>query len=306
MRQLIPLLLILLLAAPAAGQTNDARSLVWQGVERHYTVYRPAQAARPAPVVVALSGLTQGLASLREWLRLDSVADEHGFIVAYPRPIARKWSYWRGGAVLLPDGSAEIDDVGFISAVVTALIAEGAADPARIYVTGLSRGALMSWTMACERADLFAGAAPISSAMSEWQRANCHPSRPLPVVAVDGTNDPVQFYDGWLSPPPIPLLLSVPETMGFWWRLNGCTGEKVIALPHREQDDPTRIWRFEWTGCTSGNTVALYRVNGGGHIAPSFVNHEATAPNFGPQSRDIESAEIIWDAFARSSPGKTP
>ena len=306
MRQIVPLLLMLLLGAPLAafGQTNEARSLVWQGVERHYTIYRSAQTGRPAPVVVALSGLTQSLENLRRWLQLDQAADQHGFVVAYPRPIARKWSYWRGGGVLLPDGSAEIDDVGFISAVVDALVKEGAADPAHIYATGVSRGALMSWTLACERADLFAAVAPVSSAMTEAQLASCHPTRPLPVIAVDGTNDPVQFYDGWLSP--TIHLLSVPETMAFWWRLNGCTGEKATRLPHRNRDDPTRILLLEWTGCATGNPVMLYRVSGGGHIAPSFTDHAADAPDMGRQSRDIETADVLWDAFARIGPGKPP
>jgi polyhydroxybutyrate depolymerase len=122
----------------------------------------------------------------------------------------------------------EVDDIGFISAVVDTLVKEGVADRARVFVTGISRGALMTWTLACERADLFAAVAPISSAMTETQQSNCHPSRPVPVIAVDGTDDTTQFYDGFIYAPPVPRLLSVPETMAFWWKLvSGCEDPRL-------------------------------------------------------------------------------
>ena len=304
-------LLVLLLMVPIAAfaQQDEARTMTWQGIERHYAVHRPAQGlSSPAPLVVALAGLEQDLESLHRWLPIDPVADHHGFVVAYPEAIGGKWSYWRGGGILVPDhGTEEVDDVGFISAVVGTLVKEGVADPARVYVTGISRGALMSWTLACERADLFAAAAPLSSAMTAWQESNCHPSRPVSIIAVDGTEDPVQLYDGFISQPPIPRLISVPETMAFWWRLNGCTGETVKRLTHRNRDDRTRIDLYEWTECASGGPVMLYRVVGGGHQPPSLTRYGPAPPeHFGWRSRDMETAEEVWNAFTTAVSPKAP
>ena len=250
MRWFMSLFLIVLPIAVSAKQ-EERRTIIWQGIQRAYVVHHVAQeAAFPVPMVVALAGLTQDLDSLHHWLPIDPVADQHGFAVAYPEALGRKWSYWQGGGVLLPgQDTEEVDDVGFVAAVVETLIKEGVADPARVYVTGISRGALLSWTLACQRADLFAAVAPLSSAMTAWQATNCHPSRPLPIVAVDGTEDPVQLYDGFIYAPPTPRLISVPETMAFWWRLNGCAGERARALPHRHDDDRTRVVLFEWTDC---------------------------------------------------------
>lgn len=296
-------LLLLLLATPvaASAQQDEARTMTWQGIERHYAVHRPAQSP-PLPLVVALAGLGQDLEGLRHWLPIDPVADQNGFMVAYPEAIGGKWSYWRGGGIAVPgQGGAEVDDVGFVAAVVATLIREGAADPARVYVTGISRGALMSWTLACERAELFAAAAPLSSGMTAWQEANCHPSRPVPIIAVDGTEDPVQFYDGFIFPAPVPRLISVPETMAFWWRLHGCTGETAKRLPHRERDDRTRIALHEWTGCASGGPVMLYRVSDGGHAPPSLTT-EAVSAEFGRRSRDMETAQEVWRGFAAAKP----
>lgn len=233
---------------------------------------------------------------LREELHLDPVADRESFAVAYPEAIEGRWSYWRGGGVLLPgQGSDEVDDVGFITAVLDALVAEGIADPARTYVAGISRGALMTWTLACQRPERFAAAAPLSSGMTEAHLAACSPTRPVPVVVVAGTADPVQPYDGWLFPPPTPRLLSIPETMEFWRRRHGCTGETAQQLPHREPEDRTRIQRFEWTGCASGGPVLLYRVTGGGHQPPSFTpNTDQARRSFGRRGQDMETAEEVW------------
>lgn len=300
----VVLLFLLMVPIAASAQQDEARTITWQGIERHYAVHRPIQgASSPAPLVVALGGLGSSLASLRRWLPIDPVADQHGFVVAYPEAIGGKWSYWRGGGVFVPGHvTEEVDDAGFIAAAVGELVWEGVADPTRVFLTGISRGALMSWTLACERADLFTAAAPLSSGMNAWQQSNCRPSRPVPIIAVAGTEDPVQFYDGFLLPPPVPRLLSVPETMAFWWGLHGWTGETVKRLPHRNRDDRTWIELYEWTGCASGGPVMLYRVNGGGHIPPSLTTGDPNRTRFGWRSRDIETAEEIWNGFAAIRP----
>jgi polyhydroxybutyrate depolymerase len=296
-------LLAAVLARPAAvsAQQDVSRSILWQGIERLYVLHTPEEGMPSrAPLVVALAGVEQNLESLRHWLPIDPVADQNGFAVVYPEAIGGKWSYWRGGGILLPGHhDEEVDDVGFIASVVETLIKDGVADPTRVYLTGVSRGALMSWTLACERADLFAAVAPLSSAMTATQKASCHPSRPLPAIAVDGTEDRAQPYDGFIYPSPAPRLISIPQTMELWWRLNGCTGESVKQLPQIPPDNRTWIELYEWTGCASGGRVKLYRVSGGGHAPPSLSLNSLPDPqSFGVRNHDIETAEEIWKAFS--------
>jgi polyhydroxybutyrate depolymerase len=305
----VGLLIALFLPVAAYAQRDEVRSVFWQGIERHYTLHLAGLSLpAAAPLVVALAGLGQDLNSLRRWLQLDPVADQHRFVVAYPEAIDEKWSYWHGGGILVPDHSTEdVDDVGFITAVVGALVSEGTVDPSRAYLTGISRGALMSWTLACERADLFDAIAPISSAMTAWQTSNCHPSRPVPIIAVDGTDDPIQPYDGLTSPPPIPRLTSVPETIAFWRRLNGCTDLTEKPLPHRDHEDRTRINLYEWTECAGGGPVMLYRVDGGGHPPPTLATVDPPSPEqFGLRSSDMETAQEIWNVFTTIKPLKAP
>lgn len=286
------------------GPSGDRdATMLWQGVERSYVLHWPAGLKRPAPLVVALHGRDQDLASLRQWLAMDAEADKGGFAVVYPQALGLLWNYWQNSEATVPGHPDEaIDDVGFIAAVVGDLVREGVAAPDRVYLTGISRGALMSWTLLCRRADLFRAVAPLSSAMTAWHQAHCAPARLVPVIAVDGTTDPVQAYDGFLDPPsphPVPRLISVPETMEFWWQRHGCTAERITALPRAPNaDNPTRVMHYEWTGCAKGGGVTLYRVNNGGHMPPSRDRADDDVKRFGLRNHDVETAALIWQAFA--------
>ena len=120
----------------------------------------------------------------------------------------------------------------------------------------------------------------------------------MPIFAVDGTNDLIERYDGWLFP--TGRVLSVPETMDFWRGQHGCTSQKATSLPHRIAADPTRLLLVEWTGCSAEDAVRLYRVNGGGHHVPSFtpVPDDDWARQAGRQNHDIETIGEFW-AFAK-------
>lgn len=295
------LLLTILLPPNAGAQETLRRTMMHGGVERTYELrLPPSRTGAPLPLVLSLHGLSQSprpLEGHRSWLPMDPVADREGFAIAYPEAIGGRWSYWPGTGVPLPNG-AEVDDVAFVAALLESLVAEGLADPRRLYAVGISRGAVLAWVLGCRLSDRLAAIAPLSSGAREPPLAGCTPTTPPAVMAVAGNADPVQPYDGWLDPPPLGRLLSVPETMELWRRLHGCTGQAFEALPHRERADPTRIARISWTGCASGLPVVLYRVAGGGHQPPSFTpNSEAERTRFGRRAGDMETAEDVWRFF---------
>jgi polyhydroxybutyrate depolymerase len=281
-------------------RADEVLTLTHQGIERTATIHRPAALpAGPTPVVIGLYGHHQTIEKFRDWLHLDVTADRERFLVVYPEAIERDWSYGRPIIKAMPTVNGEpADDLGFIRAIIDNLIETKRADPDRIYVTGLSRGGLMTFTIACALADRIAAAAPLITGMTEFQRQDCKPAKAVAMMAVDGTNDPVQSYDGWLYP--LGHLLSVPETMEYWRLQNGCNGQHFKTLPHRDSSDPTRIWLFDWTGCQ--RPLRLYRVNGGGHQVPSYsANSEADVKMFGSRNRDIETADEIWSFFKNLS-----
>ncbi|HVG50203.1 MAG TPA: PHB depolymerase family esterase [Xanthobacteraceae bacterium] len=284
----------LTLALLSSAQADPKLAINHQGVERLATLHRPqAIASVPSPLVVALHGLGQSVESLQEWLHLDAASDREKFSVVYPEAIGRKWSYGRpiDGPMPTVNGKT-VDDVGYIRNLIDGLVTMKIADPERIYVTGMSRGGLMTFTLVCALSNKIAAAAPLITGMTDHQREDCRPARPVPLLVVAGTNDESQWYDGYIAPQG--RLLSVPETMEYWRARNGCTKETATSLPHRDVNDPTRIRMIEWTNCRNDAQLKLYRVNDGGHRLPTFSpSNEQTDKTFGAVNHDVETADEI-------------
>jgi len=290
--------LVFLLSASGL-RAEQSGSVEHQGVARPYLMHLPQGKSGALPLVVYLHGLRSDDWHNHSWPELDATADREGFVATYPEAIKGRWNFSGQRDEKMKIGDEPADDIGFLAKLIDDLVSRGVADPKRVYAIGESRGSLMSFELMCRLADRIAAAGALISGMIAGQRDACAPSRAVPVFALAGTADPVQFYDGWLLPSG--RLLSVPETMEFWRVRHGCTGQTLTELPHRLGDDTTRLTLIQWTGCTTENAVRLYRVDGGGHRVPSL----RTAPEqewekkFGRQNHDIETIDTFWD-FAKS------
>lgn len=280
-----------------ADEADQVIRLQHQGVERIAVLHQAAGTATPAPLVIALHGRGQTTRQLRDDLKLDAVADREGLVVLYPDAVDLTWSYGRPINQPMPMvGSDPVDDIGFIRRLLDDLVSGRIADTRRVYVVGSSRGGLMTFTLACTLDDRIAAAAALITGMTDHQRDECRPSRPVPMLALAGTNDRTQAYDGWLLA--AGRLLSVPETMEFWRALHGCTQQDGRSLPHRDKNDRTRILLVEWSGCKSAARLRLYRVEGGGHLLPSLAPVEPTPPSkSGLRNNDIDTADEVWAYF---------
>jgi len=122
-------------------------------------------------------------------------------------------------------------------------------------------------------------------------------ARPMPVVMINGTADPMVPYRGG----EVGLrggrgrVWSAEQTAGFFARRDGCGSRSVVALPHRDATSDTSVAQITWRDCKVTGGVALYRIEGGGHALPG---RRALAPRLlGPSNFDIQSAEVILDAF---------
>jgi polyhydroxybutyrate depolymerase len=276
-------------------RANEVLTIVHQGAARTAVMHRPKGVNEPRPLVVALHGLSGTGASMRPWSGFDAVADREKFTVVYPDAVEKSWSYGRPINLPMPTiGGETVDDVGFIRLLIGELVARKVADPDRIYIAGVSRGGLMAYTLACALADRIAAAAPLIHGMTEYQREDCRPVRPVPILVLAGTRDSAFGNQGRTG-----RLLSISETMGFWRTLHGCTRRTPVALPHRDETDATRVEVVTWTGCASGKQIVLYRVIGGGHQLPSLVQHPSplSVEKFGRRNRDFETAEAVWAFF---------
>ncbi|MGY4342360.1 poly(3-hydroxybutyrate) depolymerase [Bradyrhizobium sp. LM2.9] len=184
-----------LVAALAAASAASADTIDIDGVKRSYTAQLPAK--RLVPLVVVLHGKTQRGADMMTRTAWPQVAKREGFAVVFPDGLNHAWADARTKAgPALRGPPAGTDDVAFIAKLVEKLVANGTADPRRVYVTGISNGGAMAMTLVCARADLFAAGASVIMNLTDEAAVTCHPSRPLPMLLMNGTADPLVPYEG--------------------------------------------------------------------------------------------------------------
>lgn len=160
------------------------------GVDRTYRLYQPAGLPPSAPLVVMLHG---GFGSAKQAERSygwDELADSEKFAVVYPNGSHRAWNA-NGGGCCGRSARDGVDDVAFISATVADIAKNVRIDSARIYATGMSNGAIMSYTLACNT-QIFAAIGPVSGT----QLDPCQSPHPTSVMHIHGTGDPLVRYTG--------------------------------------------------------------------------------------------------------------
>jgi len=286
---------------------DQARSIIWQGLERTYHIYVPLSydKTKQMPLVIALHG-GFGTGKAMEKLTLggfNRLSEKEGFIVVYPDGIERGWNDGRGAEETRWRAHKEnIDDVGFISALIDHLAKELNIDEKRVYVTGISNGALMSSRLACELTEKIAAIAPVAGTIAERMFPRCSPSKPISVLIIHGTDDPLALWEGgirgfaWKT---TGRSISVPDMVRFWVTHNLCSTRPVVTYEQdKDPQDGTRV-RKEVYGNGKGETeVILYAIEGGGHTWPGGWQYWSEKI-IGKTSRDIDANEVIWFFFKK-------
>lgn len=298
---LVAIGLALVLAGPLRAQPAPEGSLSTRDLRvgketRRYLLYTPAGVTGPAPVVVALHGAMQTPQSFRAYFGLDAAARKHGFIVAYPEGEGRVWNDARPAAMRLKAMLRPGDDVPFLVLLARTLVSEGIADPARIYLTGISNGGFMVERMACEAPQPFAAFSAIMATAPADAREECRPGRAVPILFIHGTADSVIAYDGFWTP--LGATLSAPDSAALFAKLNDCPAPpRRRSLPDLDRADGTTVREAAWEDCRDGSRVVLMSVERGGHTPPVRgveTKADLASPFLGLRNHDIDSGEEVW------------
>ncbi|WP_051356969.1 alpha/beta hydrolase family esterase [Azorhizobium doebereinerae] len=284
------------------------RTLSVGAEQRSYLLSRPAGVLGPQPTVIALHGAGESAEGFMGYVGLEPTAAQNRFVAVYPQGIGRVWNDGRPAAMRLKAVLTPGDDVAFLIALTQQLVAEGIADPNRIYLMGISNGGFMVERMACEHADLYAAFSVIMATAPANYREQCRPSRPVPIMFIHGTADPVIAWDGFWTP--MGATLSAPDSAELYASLNGCASSEAESLPDLDRIDGTSVTLRRWSGCAAPGEVALYRVERGGHQSPARVktSPELATVFLGLRNHDIDAGAESWALFARHSlaPGAGP
>lgn len=273
------LAVVLALASVGSAQELPPRPIEFGGVTRTYRIYIPPklEANRRVPLVLVLHGAGGTGEKLGGTTRFNEVADKNGFVVVYPDGFEKHWNDLRG----IPEWTAHaknIDDVGFLSALIDRLVTQDQVDSRRVFVTGISNGGLMSHRLGCELSGKIAAIAPVVRTLTVRLSERCKPSRPVPVLMFFGTADKLVPFEGGeqkmgsISTP----VLSARQTIDRWASLDGCG-----AAPAVENIATRAGERLSFSSCKQGSEVIGYILEGAGHSWPPGA------------------AEVIWSFFEK-------
>lgn len=256
------------------------------GRTRRYLLHVPRRhdSTKPVALVMVLHGATQSPQSAEQMSRMSELADKHDFIAVYPSGTSRhsgdRIPTWNSGACCAYAMENKIDDVGFLSALIDRLIRENNVDPKRVFVTGISNGAMMSYRLACELSAKIAAISPVEGA----QDIPCHPNDRVSLLVFHGTADRLVPFNGGSTPFQVGSKRTdtpVLDTVSFWVKQDGCS-------PTPEHAETPEVHTDFFSGCQNGSAVSLYAIQGGRHMWPGLHisgNH-------------VPASDLIWAFFS--------
>jgi len=292
-------------AAPLAPAVTLTETLHSGGRERTYRLVLPKgfDKAKPAPLVLALHG---GGGTAEQFDRstrghFGREAQKRGWVVVFPQGVAKGWNDGRPLTSLRDRRRKGVDDVAFLSTLIDHLHATRGIDRTRVYATGMSNGGFMSYRLGLDLADKIAAIAPVCANLAKVHDGK-RPARPVGLLAINGTKDPLVPYAGGyvkVFGRKRGAILSVDETLRRWTAFNGCTKPPTTtALADKAPKDGTRAYLVAWPACRKGARVRQIRIEGGGH---TWAGGTQNLPRLlvGAMCKDFDAVPMIFAFFAK-------
>lgn len=282
---------------------NINRTILVDGLQRTYIIHLPPAfgTAQKMPLIFALhggGGTAKGAIGI---YNLEPLADKNNFIIVYPDAIHKAWNIpGMASRVKNPDTAA--DDAHFISVLLDTMIAHCKADDKKVFCTGISRGAMFSFYLAEALNERITAIAPVCGGISQTMAKTYSLKKPLPVLMINGTADPLVNYSGGYGKMnkrnegnEDADMLPAEDLVKKIVSLNHCNAlPKTMALPDADATD----------GCTASEylydcgdvTVDFIKIENGGHTWPGGTQY---LPKFiiGRLCKDFSASKKIFDFF---------
>lgn len=274
----------------AYGGNN--RQLTVQGRSRSYYLYTPKSyhSHRPMPLVLVFHGHGGSGRSIARVSRFNTLAEQKGFIVAYPDGIGQEWS-------LTSNSKTHVNDVSFTTALIDHLQQIRSIDNHRIYATGFSKGAILAQALACKLPNRIAAFSSVAGALPVRLKSNCQPPTPVSILMINGTNDRSVPYHGE-DPQQRGALSSVPATVSFWRAHDGCPSSSQMRQISEGNSSDLKVKISRYSSCKSGSEVLLASVVGGGHFWPGGASSDMSINKLNNQL-GFSASRTSWNFFNR-------
>lgn len=282
-----------------AQQGTTCQSLTFNGGSRTYLLHVPSTFQKNSgALVIVLHGSGGNGLGMEIGTGFSSLADKHGFAVVYPDGLFESNGGQTNWAYFFNDFT---DDVGFFRQLIDALRSSVQPDPKKIYVTGLSSGALMSHRLGVQLSDLVAGIGVVEGALFENASVSAPPVppalAPTSVLILHGDQDTTVPCCG------TPTAASQDRTLSYWTgtSADNCLNFDTTALLCDSQGNITSVVEKDATNCLGNTEVKFYKLIGGIHTWYTVPMNVPGQVPFNPDfnsTTGITTTDVLWNFFA--------
>lgn len=245
------------------------------GGDRPVKLHVPAsyQCGSSAPLLFMLHGYTSTGDIEEFYFNLTAASDAKGFLYAHPEGTkdSQQSQFWNATDACCNFHGSKVDDSTYLVGLIDEIAAEYDIDPKRVYLFGHSNGAFMAYRMACDHADRIAAIGGLAGAMFQ-DPSKCAATEPVSVLAIHGTLDAsIAYAGGLIGANTYP---SATTTVADWAKIDGCEPTPDASGAPLDLDsvlmgadlsaNETTVSKY--VDCKAGASVALYTMQGGGHI----------------------------------------
>jgi len=272
----------------AKSQVTLYDTIEHDGMKRAFILYVPASYSgqEKVPLLFNFHGYTSSAHDQMYYGDFRSIADTSRFIIVHPQgTLLNGATHWNVGGWTI---GSKADDIGFTAALIDTLSARYRIDSLRIYATGMSNGGYMSIQLACRLSNRIAAVASVTGSMTHEMYNQCDPQRPVPLLQIHGTDDPVVPYKGasWT--------LAISKVLKYWVRHNHCDSVPIVTdLPDLNPNDGSTVKHMRYPNGDAGVSVEHFKIDGGGHTWPG------TAFGSSGTNYDINASAEVWKFLSR-------
>lgn len=265
-------------------------------LDRYFKVHIPKSFSKDKKntVIFALhgGGGNMEIQSNDEYYNLISFSEKNNTVMVFPNGFSEfksgKFATWNAGTCCAKARDQKIDDVKFIKNIYSFLETKLKMDKKKVFAIGMSNGAMMSYKLACEMPDVFAGIAAVAGTDNT---VNCEHASPISLIHFHAKNDDHVLFEGGLGPKAINKeaesnFNSVDYSIKKWLKINKCTNDKkrIVNLKDAFCD--------LYSKCSNKTKIQLCVTQNGGHSWPGGKKILGTTP-----TSTISANEILWEFF---------
>ena len=280
------LLLLLLTTAVTriAGSQPVRDSLQVEGYYRSFQFNKPTKQLRDASLVFVLHGSGgSGEAQMAGTAKLLNKTATENVLFVYPDGYKHYWNECRKASGAEAN-KININEEDFFEIMIDYFKTKYNTNDKNVFVVGTSGGGHMAYKLAITIPDKIKAVTAIIANLPDTDNFDCIESKvAIPIMIVNGTDDPLNKYEGGmmqLGSLTLGNVRSTDRTLQYWAELAGYKGKAVMTqVPNNDPNDGKTIERYTYKE-KGKPEVVLLKVIGGKHDYPNDIDVHIEAWEF--------------------------